>query len=203
MYSQNDEEKYIVEALASVPNGRFLDIGAYDGKLLSNTYRLSELGWSGVCVEPSPVPFASLLGTHGANPKIQLINCAIVPGIDFKFVPFYNSPEGSLSTTSTDHVKKWQSVVPTFNPFTAVGVPPSVLLRLVGPDFDMVSIDVESTNLELFCSFPFETLSHLKLVCIEHDGHHEIMRSELGRLGFKEIALNGENLIMHHPIDKP
>ena len=56
LYSQNNEQTYILEAFAEKSDGRFLDIGAYDAKLLSNTRALYERGWSGVMVEPSPGP---------------------------------------------------------------------------------------------------------------------------------------------------
>lgn len=60
MYSQQDEEKYILEALEGI-TGTFLDIGAWHPTDKSNTRRLIELGWSGVLIEPSPGPFINLM----------------------------------------------------------------------------------------------------------------------------------------------
>jgi len=51
MHSQNDEERHILDAFRGRPEGNFLDIGAYDGITLSNTYCLALKGWSGVCAE--------------------------------------------------------------------------------------------------------------------------------------------------------
>ena len=47
MYSQNNEEEIIVAEFErmGVTTGRFLEIGAYDGKGFSNTFRLAQLGW--------------------------------------------------------------------------------------------------------------------------------------------------------------
>ena len=52
-YSQiNQDEYYINNIISHKKNGRFLDIGAGDGILESNTYCLEKyLGWSGICVE--------------------------------------------------------------------------------------------------------------------------------------------------------
>ena len=42
MYSQTDEERVILEHFAQRPSGRFLDIGAFDGRVFSNTLALAE-----------------------------------------------------------------------------------------------------------------------------------------------------------------
>ncbi len=60
MYSQNDEERVILE-LVGDGKGRFLDIGAFDGVMFSNTRALVERGWCGICVEPNPFTFLKLL----------------------------------------------------------------------------------------------------------------------------------------------
>lgn len=45
----------------NVRNGIFVDIGAYNGITISNTYFFEkELGWTGICVEPIPSVFKDL-----------------------------------------------------------------------------------------------------------------------------------------------
>ena len=48
MYSQNDEERVILEYFAGKTDGRFVDVGAWSGATFSNVWALMELGWSGV-----------------------------------------------------------------------------------------------------------------------------------------------------------
>ncbi len=38
----------------------FIDIGAFDGVEISNTYALERMGWKGICIEPIPEVFAML-----------------------------------------------------------------------------------------------------------------------------------------------
>jgi hypothetical protein len=41
-------------------NGFYVDIGANDGKFISNTYCFEKLGWEGICIEPQPDIFEEL-----------------------------------------------------------------------------------------------------------------------------------------------
>lgn len=61
-YSQSGQDQYLNEKIfQGKRNGVFVDIGAHDGVTLSNTFFFeSELGWSGICVEPIPVIFQQL-----------------------------------------------------------------------------------------------------------------------------------------------
>ena len=59
--------------LKNKKNGFYIDIGAYDGINLSNTYIFEKLGWDGFCVEASPKTFEALK----KNRKCDLYNCAV------------------------------------------------------------------------------------------------------------------------------
>ena len=62
MYSQNNEEQIILNYFSNQPKGTFLDIGANDGVLLSNSYFFEkELDWNGICFEPIPSVYSELI----------------------------------------------------------------------------------------------------------------------------------------------
>ena len=194
MYSQNDEEKYIVEALAAETNkGRFLDIGAYDGKNLSNTYRLTELGWGGVCVEPSPTVFVGLLKNHEEHPNVSLVNCAIAN--QRSLVEFFDSNGDAVGTISEDHRKIWKDAVP-YRPIAISTITWDNLFAFTGKDFEFMNLDVEGLNWELFETLDLTSMPKLKVICIEHDTKYEAILNKTTPLGFKEITRNGENLIL-------
>jgi FkbM family methyltransferase len=51
-YSQAGQDKWVCEFFNYKKNGYFLDIGAYNGTLDSNTYYLEKnLNWNGICIE--------------------------------------------------------------------------------------------------------------------------------------------------------
>lgn len=195
MYSQNNEEEIIGSQFPGF-KGRFLDIGAYDGKTFSNTLKLVENGWSGVCVEASPIVFPKLLEQHKNNPSIQLVLAAVEPNGP-RLVTWYDSGGDAVSTTELPHVHKWEAGSNVkFSAFTVYTLPLKHLFLKFGFDYDFINIDVESANLELFKAMPWVSLTQTKVVCVEHDMHHEEMLALLAPLGYHQIGWNGENLIM-------
>jgi hypothetical protein len=65
-YSQNGEDGVVEELcrrLGIGTNGWFCEFGAWDGKHLSNTFKLVAEGWHGVMIEGHPERFKDLLNT--------------------------------------------------------------------------------------------------------------------------------------------
>jgi len=58
-YGQNGED-YIVHRFFKKSRGFFIEIGALDGVLFSNTLVLEKIGWDGICIEPHPNYFGML-----------------------------------------------------------------------------------------------------------------------------------------------
>lgn len=79
IYSQSGEDG-IIEAILKVlqiHSGFCAEFGAWDGKHLSNTYKLIEEGFSGVFIEGSKEKFESLKKTYAGNTKTYLINAYV------------------------------------------------------------------------------------------------------------------------------
>ena len=64
-YSQSGEDKIMYEKfLNKIQNGVFLEMGACDGVLYSNTLFLEKTcGWTGILIEPHPNQFEKLKKT--------------------------------------------------------------------------------------------------------------------------------------------
>lgn len=212
-YSQNDEQPHILASLgytvdtrlaapeliaAGVTAGKFLDIGAFDGKTFSNTLALAELGWSGVCIEPCPIAFAALLKLHNANDKIKLYNVAV--GAMGGLSMFSSSNGDAVSTLSAAHRNKWEGAVNFSRAFWTNTISIQNLLTAVGTDFDFINLDVEGTNMALFNCLPFEKFTKLRCICVEHDGAMIEIQNRLKPLGFMTKHWNGENIIMERNV---
>lgn len=71
--SQSDQDVIALAYFNNKKDGFFIDIGAFDGVSISNTYALEQLGWSGACIEPLPDQFNNLQ----KNRKCDLYNVAL------------------------------------------------------------------------------------------------------------------------------
>jgi len=60
-YSQLNQDLWVLDTLKHKRNGIFVDVGAFDGINLSNTYLLEkEHGWNGICIEANSESFKKL-----------------------------------------------------------------------------------------------------------------------------------------------
>ena len=188
-YTQNEEEKYIVQSLESVQNGRFLDIGAHDGITFSSTRKLSENGWTGVYVEPSPDVLPLLY--KNANP-----NCTVLPvaiGKSSGSMDFYSSGQDMVGTLSTSHVKLWEKDVQFTKTIVDV-ITVKDLEEKVGNQFQFINIDVEGINLDVFNQFDWSKWN-ATCVCVEYEGYKEYMTNVMRKSGYNLIYTSSENLV--------
>ena len=193
MYSQNSEEKAITNYFKG-RTGNLLDCGAFDGKQFSNSLRLFELGWSGVCIEPSPSPFAAMYELHKNNPKVQLANVAVTPVSGT--IDFFDTNGDAVSTTDLSHKSKWEKGSKIkFNKIQVAGMSPADILAKFGNKYDFVNIDTENTNLETLRGFIAAGL-RFELLCIEHDNQHPAIVAMFP--GCQPIEVNPENLIIYY-----
>jgi len=84
-YSQFEQDKYLNENIfKNKSNGVFVDVGAYDGIVASNTYFFEkELGWNGICIEPNLESYNKLVKNRNC---INLNVCAYSENIEVMFL---------------------------------------------------------------------------------------------------------------------
>ncbi len=202
MNSQNAEEQIILDYFKGQP-GTFIDIGANDGKTLSNTYALSKLGWCGVLIEPSPRAFSKLKQLYeDTKGCFYLYNYAI--GTTNGKVTLYESGElvhtgdvGLVSTLiekETDRFKrtvKYEEVtVDCYRWKTAMN-------RWKFKKFDFISLDIESMDIPVLEQID---LTDTQLICLEWNSIEETKRQMLdvtSKFGLNNVIYtSGENIII-------
>jgi FkbM family methyltransferase len=152
MYSQYDEEKHILGIFEGKAEGTLIDVGAFNGRTFSNTLKLIEDGWGGILVEPSAQPFHDLAALHGHNPRLRLVNAAVVPGDGGGLIKL-EMTDDAVSTTSEAFRRIWAHVgnyIPVY--VSPVGV--AEIERLYHSSFgggqpDFINVDTEGTSLEV------------------------------------------------------
>ncbi len=195
MYSQNEEEKYILEAFANdtpeiTEMSRFLDIGAWLPKDKSNTRALYEKGWSGVMIEPSPGPMRALLDEYGNDERITPV-CAGV-GLTEGIFPI-KVTDDAVSTSNVRHYETWKPKTT----FLGVLLVPHITLqhiqRKLGA-FDFINIDTEKLSALLFLRM-MDLGWRPRCICVEHDDQLHDLRSTAILAGYTETYSNAENAV--------
>ena len=110
-YSQYGQDKFINEILLKYQVlGVFVDVGAYDGIIGSNTYFFEKnMGWDGICIEPNPEIYKKLT----ENRKCQCINgCALDKNgqVDFRMISGYSEMlSGIIHEFDNKHIDRINS----------------------------------------------------------------------------------------------
>jgi len=191
-YTQNQEEKYILEGLKSLNTGTFLDIGAHDGKTFSATRALAERGWSGVYVEPDPRVLPSLYAnTLKFGNRVQVLPVAI--GLQEGRLPFYSSKGDMVGSLTKSHVDKW-SAQREFELTDVNVVTLKTLAASRGTQFDFINLDVEGLNWDVFTQFDWKVWRP-KCICIEYDDKLYEMTEIMQRNNYEITYTSPENFV--------
>ena len=168
-YSQGYEEWLIRDFFQDRRDGFFLDVGAYDYKDLSNTYFLeSQLGWSGIAVEPQ-VKFRADYERY--RPKTQFVAMFVSDKSDEEIKFFVPERENRASAV--------QGAMSEESGVNEVEVPTITLNDLLSKyqvsKIDFLNMDIELWEPKALAGFDIDKYRP-ELVCIEA---HPPVRKEI------------------------
>jgi FkbM family methyltransferase len=154
MYSQIGQDKWVCDFFHSKKKGYFLDLGAFDGIQISNTYYLeSVLNWTGICVEAGKTNFELLK----KNRNCLCLNYALAGKngkVSFKENWTVGKIEKGGELTDSITIKKLLS---------KFHVPKKI---------DYISLDIEGSEYEVLKLFPFNDYRVI-LWTIEHNSQFD------------------------------
>lgn len=201
-HSQNSEAEIAIKYFGH-RTGTVLDIGANEGKFLSNSYDLIQRGWSGILLEPSSV-YSDLLMTHLGNPVVKMFNVGI--GDKHEKVTFYESgahvPNGTdkalVSSTDYEETVRWRNAGVSFTETTVELVDFKTFWEGVGKlKFPLISIDTEGHDWLILQQIDLRE-TKTEMLIIEWNGHKEL-RDKFDNycrgFGLKRIHQNPENVV--------
>lgn len=196
-YSQYQEQLHIKEFFND-KIGTFLDVGAADGITFSNVYQLLLDGWSGVSVEPETQTFRTLIRNYEQFADRSELVVAVIDSVE-QFVTFHEN--GQLSSTSQEHMDKWEEHRIkhgyTWRPITHYAITLNTLLaQYKDRNFDFISIDVEGQNHSVVCSTDWNLAPNCKLVCIEHDNDEQPLIDYMAKYDFEVYARTPVNILL-------
>lgn len=146
-YSQIGQDDWVLSIIKDA--GYYVDMGAYDGVLYSNTLKLEENGWKGLCIEANPNNFQKLMQNRKSiNVRKAIANHVGVLKMD---------DEGS-SSQRNEHGRFLIPCNTIKNIFAQNNVPRYI---------DYISSDIERMDAEIWEHFPFDEYS-FGLATVEH-----------------------------------
>jgi FkbM family methyltransferase len=199
MYSQNDEQQRILDYFKEA-KGTVLDLGANDGKTLSNSLKVIELGWNALLVEPSKEAFRRLEKLHKQNEKVVCINQAIsyIEGeLDFFESGSHISKDdfSLLSTLKPSEMSRWLGKA-DFNPITVDAITFKTLLnKSPYKKFDLITIDIEGLDYEVLTQINLREVECKMLIIETNSIEDNKYIHYCGKYDMRLIHKNHENLI--------
>lgn len=199
-YSQYGQDIYVYSTFfIGEKNGFFVEVGADDGVDKSNTLFFENIGWKGICVEPSPVRFKSLQKNRGC----VLINKAIHTEIkDFDFIDIVGYGKGLSGIIESYHPKHFERIetetTDNKEPISKTkikvsSIPLSEVLEMNNVNFiNYLSVDVEGGEHEVLKSIDFEKVL-IDVIGVENNYGNEIIKTFLFERGYRYHAAVGSD----------
>jgi FkbM family methyltransferase len=179
-YSQHGEDYLLWKFFDFKKDGFFVEVGAFDGVHLSNTYSFELEGWKGICVEPGQY----FENCKKNRPNSLCVNAVCVSNDDIKEITFYEEELGLFSTIKdVDELKNkyFQSVYNArglnFNSTNKLKVEAktlnSILCENNAKEIDFISIDVEGSEIEVLKGIDIEKYKPRILIIEANDENHK------------------------------
>lgn len=160
-YSQYGQDKFVNEVLFPyLQKGFFVDIGAHDGILLSNTYFFEKQKlWNGICFEPNPVIYEALKKNRTCIIKNACVGDANREVVFCKVNGPSNMLSGIFEHYNEKHLQRIRAEIAKFGgSYELIEVD---MLRLsdlleVNQEIHYLSIDTEGNELSILQSIDFK-----------------------------------------------
>ena len=162
------QDLYVSHKLRGAKDGFFVEFGAADGILLSNTYYLEKhLGWDGILAEPLPDWNHKLLTTRAASVDNRCVWSESGKTLEFRLSmhPELSSIKGFGETDSNAEARLANSRI-----FEVETISLNDLLAAYDAPrtIDFLSIDTEGSELEILRAFDFARYQ-VRVLIVEHN----------------------------------
>lgn len=190
-YSQHGEDSR-VWAIAEhwgIVRGRVLEIGAWHPIDKSNSRLFIENGWNAVLVEPAPKPLSDLVSRYNGDDEVLVLGFPItVHGGTIRM----HLTDDALSGETIP--EQWRESGGFYGSADMNSMSVAAFLSQYGGDFDVVSIDVEGTSVDLFCEL-LNCGPRPRVVIVEHDRRLVEVNGIAERAHYRQAHVNGTNVI--------
>lgn len=169
-YSQNKQDEWVLFETNNKQNGYFVDFGACDGIIFSNTFLLEkEYNWKGICCEPNKGYHKELVSNR-PNSIIDFRCVYSKTGNVVNFLDVTDNPELSAmeeyASIRDEHYDKRQKN--TSYEVKTVSLNDLLCQHNAPKEIDFLSIDTEGSEYDILNNFNFDEYN-IKTICVEHN----------------------------------
>jgi FkbM family methyltransferase len=164
--SDSHQFRAIIQLLQNKKNGFFIELGAADGILCSNTYRLErDFGWDGILIEPIKDYFDMMCSMRKASHKYNICIGETNGVVDFKRIEGYSKMLSGISTEyPVQHESRIDREVVERNQQVFIDKVvcrqlADVIVECGNPHIDYLSVDVEGGEFSVVKSLNMESNS--------------------------------------------
>ncbi|HNP52607.1 MAG TPA: FkbM family methyltransferase [Nitrosomonas nitrosa] len=185
--SQLGQDIWVLEKTGYKRNGYFVEFGATDGVLLSNTWLLEkEFGWHGICAEPNPKFYAKLKENRQCTVSDQYIAGETGKQVEFILADAYGSSLENANVDAHSDKRAAYRAAGQIATLTTISLDSFLQQHDAPREIDYLSIDTEGSELEILQAFPFDQW-HIKLLTVEHNFTQQraSIRNLLERYGYR------------------
>ena len=188
--SQIGQDLFVLLVTNQKHNGFFVEFGATDGKLLSNTYLLEDsYSWQGILAEPARIWHTALLSNRNCTIDTRCVHDSTGSIVTFRET---DVPELSVidSLKDMDLHRQDREMAKTY-PVETVTLLSLLDVHGAPSDIDYLSIDTEGSEFSILQKFDFSKY-RFKVVTVEHNHtpQRELIFDLLTREGYRRVLEN-------------
>lgn len=175
-------------------DGVYLDVGAHDGLDISNTKFFEDIGWKGMCIEPSPSNYTELCKNRPGAITVWGAAYDRDGSVEFRMNTGRTSVlSGIEETYNAKHVKRIEREIQEYGGSTKLVKVPCFTLTSLLQEFNMteidfMSLDVEGGEMGVLKGIDFTKIK-IKVITIEDNyGDEQAYDALLFPHGYKKLA---------------
>lgn len=167
--SQLGQDLWVLEKSNFKRGGYFVEFGATDGILLSNTYLLEkQFGWTGLCAEPNPEYFADLKKNRSCTVSDACIGAKTGQEVEFVLADEFGTMSQYAETdTHASRRAVFQKAGRTIHLRTR-SLADFLTEHGAPKEIDYLSMDTEGSEYDILQAFPFDQW-RIRLISVEHN----------------------------------
>lgn len=184
--AQLGQDLWVLDRTGQKRGGYFVEFGATDGVLLSNTLLLErEFGWTGLLAEPNPDFFRQLQRNRSCITSPACIGARTGDVVEFILAEEYGGiADYAALDKDSQHRQPFRAQGKVIR-LTTLSLDDFLRQNAAPRQIDYLSLDTEGNELDILRSFPFQDWT-IRLITVEHNytEHRETIHKLLQQHGY-------------------